>query len=56
MFLLRAACAPRALRVNPDCVAACPRRVKYCTEEKLVILGAAGAIGSNLVQAALTWA
>lgn len=28
--------------------------MKYITEEKLVILGAAGAIGSNLVQAALT--
>lgn len=28
--------------------------MKYITDEKLVILGAAGAIGSNLVQAALT--
>jgi malate dehydrogenase len=28
--------------------------MKYITEDKLVILGAAGAIGSNLVQAALT--
>ena len=28
--------------------------MKYITEDKLVILGAAGAIGSNMAQAALT--
>ena len=28
--------------------------MKYATNDKLVILGAAGAIGSNMVQSALT--